>query len=226
MSTSMLLSRRAAASLVALAFVLLDGTALPGQSLVKDINTTPGLFNPDSSPNDFAVLGSVAYFRAKRENIGTELWRTDDGEAWDRAGDVPVPGATVNALAANSEGYEAVARSEFESSLWVSADAETWVPAAMPSGVDPGLRLVGGDAGFYVPFHLQPAPADPSHGVVGSADGRVWTVVAEPDTFGPGFNVDALAYGSDRLVVLGRRIGPGFDEAPPLAVWVGAAAAG
>ena len=50
----------------------------PMASLVKDINTTS---QAGSSPHDFLVIGSIAYFVAATPTGNAELWRTDGTEA-------------------------------------------------------------------------------------------------------------------------------------------------
>ena len=50
------------------------GTALQGQSLIKDIRSPSG--NPSSSPQWITTLGSVAIFTAA-DDYGREPWRSD-----------------------------------------------------------------------------------------------------------------------------------------------------
>ncbi len=51
--------------------------ALPGQSLVKDINPVAGSQSLSSGPNNGAEILGVTYFAASDDAHGRELWRTD-----------------------------------------------------------------------------------------------------------------------------------------------------
>ncbi len=63
------------------ALSLFDPNALFGQqhALVKDIRTTP--IELSSSPANYTVAGSTAYFTATTQIHGTELWKTDGSAA-------------------------------------------------------------------------------------------------------------------------------------------------
>jgi hypothetical protein len=146
------------------------------------------------------------------------VWRTTDGTAWRKVGELPgSAGADVWRVAGGTTGYVAVG-----TRIWTSPDGIRWTVSASPS---PGQvsDLLALPNGFVAVGARSTASgcADPESAFIGqtwvSADGQSWReIVPKPASVGQG--VTGLFQTDQGIVGVGRSFATG-SEAAQGAVW-------
>ncbi|HEV2952094.1 MAG TPA: hypothetical protein VGZ51_08315 [Actinomycetota bacterium] len=105
-------------------------------------------------------------------------WETRDGETWTPVELAGIPeGAFVQQLASGARGHVASTFVGADAHALYSADGRSWEPTL--DGAPLGM-VAAGDEGFVASVSSDD-PAEPSHRVVASADGREWFDATEPD---------------------------------------------